>query len=121
MSYEVCPGQTLIHNGTRYPSGSIAPADLPNISELTSLGVVQVVEDTQPARPKPVPRVVEVAPHGGFDVSDPETVKLVPLRHLTDCLSTVDDIETLRQMHEAETRKGGLDRIEERIGELETS
>ena len=34
-------------------------------------------------------------------------------------LAGVSDVDTLRAMHEVESRKGGRDAIEERIGELE--
>ena len=118
MKYEVCPGQTIVCNGTRYPSGSIAP-DLPDLSDMVGLGIVRPVAGSSPARPQPVARVVEAPPHAAFDPSDPPSVKLVPLRWLGDCLSTVEDGDILREMHAAETRKGGLDKIEERLGELD--
>ena len=51
MAYEVCPGQCVQYNGTKYPAGAIVP-DLPNHDELKALGIVRAVEAPAP-RPKP--------------------------------------------------------------------
>ena len=117
MAYEVSPGQCVLYSGTRYPSGSLVPS-LPNLDELLRLGVVQVVERKSTKRPEPVAAPADATPNAGFDSSDPDSVKGVSLRHLSACLASVDSVEELQAMHEVETRKGGLDRIEERIGEL---
>jgi len=53
MAYEVCPGQCVQHSGTKYPAGSLVP-DLPNHTELESLGVIREVAGPPKARPKPV-------------------------------------------------------------------
>ena len=117
MAYEVCPGQCVLYSGTRYPEGALVPS-LPNHDELMRLGVVRLVERKSTKRPEPTVATPSAAPHSGFDSSDPQSVKGVSLRHLAACLASVDSVVELQAMHEVETRKGGLDKIEERIGEL---
>ncbi len=118
MSYEVCPGQLVICGPVRYPEGSLVPT-MPGIDELLELGIVrEAAEKQEKPRPKPVKKEVLTPPHAGFDPADPSTVLDIPLRLLSDCLATVSDVDALKAMHAVEKRKGGLDRIEERIGEL---
>jgi len=125
MAHEVCPGQSLRHSGVLYPSGSLVPAGA-DIQILESLGVVRPVGSVEaPPRPKPkaVAPVQKADPGPGpvFDAGDPASVIAVPLRLLPDILADIDDESLLRKMHEADTRKGGRDRIEERMGELGVS
>lgn len=120
MQYEVCPGQMVVNSGTRYPSGSLIP-NIPECDELAAAGVIRLVAGPPPARPQPIERHIESAPHAAFNPADPSSVSAVPLRWLADCLSTVDDVEILTAMHAADSRKGGRDKIEERIGEIETA
>lgn len=117
MSYEVCPGQAIICGGTRYPEGSLV-SGIPGLDELEAAGVVRLVDDTPKPRPQPTVKEVLNPSHAGFDEDDPVSATKVPLRFLADCLATVSDVDKLRAMHEVEGRKGGLDKIEERIGEL---
>ena len=117
MPYEVSPGQCVLFSGTRYPEGALVPS-LPNHDELVRLGIVRAVERKSTKRPEPTVATPSAAPHAGFDSSDPASVKGVSLRHLSACLAAVDSVPDLQAMHDAETRKGGLDKIEERIGEL---
>ena len=119
MAYEVCPGRMLIDGRTRYPAGSLVPA-MPGIDELLEAGVIRVVETKEKPRPKPIAKETLTSPDAGFDPADPSSVTKVALRHLSDCLATVSDVDILKAMHEADSRKGGKDRIEERIGELAT-
>ena len=118
MLYEVCPGQLIICGPVRYPEGSLLPT-MPGIDELLAAGVIREAKGKQEkSRPEPVKKEVLTPPDAGFDPADPSSVTKVPLRLLTDCLATVSDLDALKAMHDEETRKGGLDRIEERIGEL---
>jgi len=118
MQYEVCEGQLIVCGPVRYPAGSLVPA-MPGIEELLASGVVREATAKQDKpRPEPVKREVLAPPDAGFDPADPSSVTKIPLRLLTDCLATVSDVDALKAMHDEETRKGGLDRIEERIGEL---
>ena len=119
MSYEVCPGRILIYGKTRYPAGSLVP-EVPGTDELLESGVIRVVETEEKPRPKPIVTENLTSPDAGFDPADPSSVTKVSLRHLSDCLATVSDVDILKAMHEADSRKGGKDRIEERIGELAT-
>ncbi|MAH45570.1 hypothetical protein CMI37_07060 [Candidatus Pacearchaeota archaeon] len=117
MSHEVAAGQELIHSGRRYPAGALAPAGC-DVATLSALGVlVEVVEAKTPARPEP--EAVRVSARGGFNPEDPATIKHVTIKAMPAALAGVSDLDTLRAMHSAESRKGGRDAIEERIGELE--
>ena len=118
--YEVCPGRLVINNRTRYPAGSLVPS-IPELSDLIEDGAIRPVGGGPPPRPEPVSSPILSAPHAGFDPSTPSSISSVPLRFLSDCLATVDDTDVLHAMYAVETRKGGLDKIEERIGELETA
>ena len=120
MQYEVCPGQMVINSGTRYPAGSLVPP-IPESAELVAAGVIRVVDDALTVRPSPVVKVVGSAPHAAFNPADPSSVSAVPLRWLSACLATVDDLDVLAAMHAADSRKGGRDKIEERIGEVKTA
>ena len=119
MTYEVTPGQCLIHSGVKYPAGSIAPSGV-DADGLCAAGVLRLVEEQPVVRPSPEPqdRVTAIA---GFDSSDPSSITNVPLRLLPNILKDIDDSDLLLEMHEADSRKGGRDLIEERIGELEVS
>ena len=121
MSHEVCPGRALRHSGTMYPEGALAPPGI-DIEGLEAAGVIRPVGSaTPPPRPEPV-RVAtkaEAEPEV-FDPENPASIKVVPLRLLSETLADIDDPDVLRSLHAADTRKGGRDRIEERLGELET-
>lgn len=121
MSYEVCPGRALRYSGTMYPAGALVPPGV-DIEDLESSGVVRPVG---PATPPPRPEPVRVATNAEaepevFDPENPSSIKVVPLRLLSETLADIDDPDVLRALHAADTRKGGRDRIEERLGELET-
>ena len=120
MQYEVSPGRMVISNKTRYPAGSLVP-ELPDHASLEAAGAIRPVSGGPPPRPEPVSAPILAAPHAGFDSSVPSSISGIPLRFLSDCLATVDDLDELHAMYEVETRKGGLDKIEERIGELEVA
>jgi hypothetical protein len=117
MSFEVAEGQTLIHSGTRYRAGALAPSDC-DVDALCAVGVLVEVKRKK-AAPRPNPERVPAAPRAGFDPSDPSTVRSLTLRELPAALAGVDDVDALKEMHEIEPRKGGKDAIEERIGEIE--
>ena len=117
MSYEVAEGQTLIHSGTRYSAGALAPSGC-DAESLCAVGVLVEVRRKKTA-PRPSPERGPAAPRAGFDPSDPSTVRSLTLRELPAALAGVDDVDALREMHEIESRKGGKDAIEERIGEIE--
>jgi|TARA_R110002012_G_scaffold264913_2_gene448315 hypothetical protein len=102
-----------------YPAGSLVPV-FDGIEELVENGTLRAVVVEKKKRPEPVKPKSKGVPHAAFVVDDPATGPLVPLRYLSDCLAMVDDIDVLKAMHELEGRKGGKDRIEERIGELTT-
>ena len=117
MPYEVAPGRCLLHSGTKYPSGSLVPPK--HVSrELCDSGVVRLVEEKVSERPDPEPQGRSTAV-ADFDASDASSVTNVPLRLLPNVLKDIDDADLLLEMHEADSRKGGKDLIEERIGELE--
>lgn len=124
MSYEVCPGRALRYSGTMYPAGALVPPGV-DIEDLESSGVVRPVSSSAPP-PRPKPKAVaakakpsaEGAVDSEFDASNPASVISVPLRLLPELLADIDDEALLRKMHEADTRKGGRDRIEERLGEI---
>ena len=124
MSYEVCPGRCLRHSGTVYPSGALVPPGV-DTDSLEAGGVIRPVSSSAPP-PRPKPKVVaakakpssEDVVDSEFDASNPASVISVPLRLLPDVLGDINDEALLRKMHEADTRKGGRDRIEERLGEL---
>ena len=117
MSYEVAAGQELIHSGRRYRAGALAPSGC-DVTALCSVGVlVEVVEAKASARPDP--EAVRVSARGGFNPEDPATIKHVTIKAMAAALAGVDDVDALKAMHGAEARKGALDAIEERIGEIE--
>ena len=117
MSYEVAAGQELIHSGRRYRAGALAPSGC-DVDTLCAVGVLVEVRKSQPAsRPEPEP--VPSSARGGFNPADPATIKHVTIKAMPAALAGVSDVDTLRAMHEVESRKGGRDAIEERIGELE--
>jgi len=116
MSYEVAEGQVLIHSGTRYPAGSIAPTEC-EAGKLCELGVLVIVAPPKDTA-RPTPERVPAAARSGFNPSDPATIRTVPLRSLPAVLAGIDDADALKALHQVEVRKGGLDAIEERLGEL---
>ena len=118
MSYEVAEGQELIHSGRRYKAGALAPSGC-DIEALCAVGVLVEVVKAKPAA-RPEPEAVRVSARGGFNPADPATIKHVTIKAMAAALAGVDDVEALKAMHGAEARKGALDAIEERIGELET-
>ena len=117
MSHEVAEGQELIHSGRRYRAGALAPAGC-DVDSLCAVGVLVEVVKAKTAD-RPAPESVRVSARGGFSPEDPATIKHVTIKAMAAALAGVDDVSTLKAMHEIETRKGGLDAIEERIGELE--
>jgi hypothetical protein len=119
MSYEVNPGQCLIYNGVRYPEGALAPEGL-EVDDLCSAGVLSLVEEKAIVRPEPEVQSRSTA-ISGFDPSDASTITNVPIRLLANVLKDIDDSDLLLEMHEADSRKGGRDMIEERLGELEAA
>jgi len=119
MPYEVAPGQCLLHSGIKYPSGSLVPSSV-DPSGLCAAGVIRLIEEKVSERPDPEPQGRSTAV-ADFDASDAASVTNVPLRLLPNVLKDIDDADILLEMHEADSRKGGKDLIEERIGELETS
>ena len=119
MAHEVAPGRCLLHSGTRYPAGSLVPDGVVT-QGLCDAGVLREVPTSSPERPAPEPQAAPPA-LPGFDPSDPSSVTNIPLRLLPRLLRSVEDMDLLLEMHEADTRKGGKDAIEERMGELEVS
>ena len=117
MTYEVCPNSTLFHNGVKYPAGALAPAGI-NADELCAVGAIRLIESGAPERPEPIQGTRSFS-HAGYDPGDPETVTNVPLRLMPALMASVDDEDALYALHAADTRKGGRDLIEERLGELE--
>ena len=118
--YEVNKKSTVICNGVKYPGGSLLPANLPDIDSLLAAGVITEVPSGEPARPEPVP-AGRTFTHSGYDPKDASTVSNVPLRLMPAMLASVSSADLLLEMHEADSRKGGKDLIEERLGELEAS
>ena len=117
MPHEVCPGRALLHSGTRYPAGSLVPPGV--VTEaLCSSGVLRETGAPPPERPQPE-EVASPFAYPDFDASDPSSVTNVPLRVLPRLLKSIGDSDLLLEMHEADSRKGGRDLIEERLGELE--
>jgi hypothetical protein len=117
MAYEVTPGQCLLHSGVKYPSGAIVPSGV-EVDRLCAAGVIQLVEEKVVVRPEPEPQVRSTAV-SDFDASDASSVTNVPLRLLPNVLKDINDSDLLIEMHSADSRKGGKDLIEERLGELE--
>ena len=117
MMYEVTPGQSLLHSGVKYPAGSIVPGGV-EVDLLCAAGVIRLVEEKVVVRPAPEPQGRSTAVDG-FDASDASSVTNIPLRLLPNVLKDIDDADILLEMHEADSRKGGKDLIEERLGELE--
>ena len=117
MSHEVAPGRCLLHSGTRYPAGALVPDGI--VTEgLCDAGVLREVPTSSPKRPEPEAQSApQVLPD--FSPSDPSSVTNLPLRLLPRLLRSIEDMDLLLEMHEADTRKGGKDAIEERMGELE--
>ena len=113
--YEVCPGRMVKIGKATYPPGALVPG-FDGMDLLVENGTIRAVEVKEVKRPEPVK--AKGTPHAAFDAGDPNSVKAVPLHYLADCLAEVDDVDVLKEMHALETRKGGKDRIEERIGEL---
>jgi len=117
--YVVAPGQVLIHSGVRYPAGAVAPDSI-DPDPLIEVGVLVEEADEKPPRPEPEPEKATTS-IPGFDKSDPGSITNVPIRVLPALLRTIEDADLLLELHEADTRKGGKDAIEERLGELEVS
>jgi hypothetical protein len=117
--YEVTKGQALIYNGVMYPEGSIAPSGL-EVEDLCAAGVLRLVEEKVVVRPEPVAQARSTAV-SDFDSADASSVTNVPLRLLPNVLKDISDVSILLEMHESDSRKGGKDLIEERIGELEAA
>lgn len=120
MTHEVCPGQSLRHSGVLYPSGALVPPGT-NVEALEASGVIRPLGPSEPP-PRPAPQPVASAVSSDepevFDPANPSSISVVPLRVLSETLADIDDEELLRRLHDADTRKGGRDRIEERLGEL---
>ena len=119
MTYEVTPGQSLLHSGVKYPAGSIVPSGV-EVDLLCAAGVIQLVEEKVVVRPEPEVQARSTAV-ADFDVSDPSTISNVPLRLLPNVLKDINDPDLLIEMHSADSRKGGKDLIEERLGEVEAA
>ena len=121
MKYEVNRNSSVLFNNVRYPGGSILPSSLAGqIPSLIEAGVISEVPEAPSSRPKPV-REGRAFSHAGYDPKKPESVSNVPLRLMPSLLASVSVTEELLALHEADTRKGGKDLIEERLGELEAS
>ena len=126
MRYEVCPGQRLRYSGVIYPEGALVPPGA-EVESLEAAVVIRPAVDSEPP-PRPAPKPASKAKakakassESEFDASNPASVISVPLRLLPDLLAGIDDKALLQKMHESDTRKGGRDCIEERIGELEAA
>lgn len=116
--YEVSPNSTVLCNGVKYPGGALLPSNIPDIESLVEAGAVREIPKAKVARPKPV-KVSRSFSHPGYSSDDPSTISNVPLRLMPSLLSSISDKAVLDAMHEADSRKGGKDLIEERKEELE--
>ena len=117
--YEVIKGQALIYNGVMYPEGSITPGGV-DADALCAAGVIRLIEEKEVSRPEPKVQTRSTS-ISGFDSADASSITNVPLRLLPNLLKDISDVSLLLEMHESDSRKGGKDMIEERIGELEAA